>query len=125
MADPFFTYRGRVEDVIDGDTLDLVIDCGFGHHFHARVRLVGVDTHEIYGVKHSSEEYDLGRAEAAFVSEWLRMASEGYDGSWPLVVGTLRDRTGKYGRYLAEVYRRDTGASLTDAILTEFPSVAD
>jgi micrococcal nuclease len=124
MSSPFFTYRGRVDEVIDGDTYDLVLDCGFGSYYHTRVRLAGVDTHETYGVSHDSEEYEKGRAEARFVKEWLSSAADGHDGEWPLVVGTIRDSTGKYGRYLAEVYRRDTGEQLKDVLLDEFDGIS-
>lgn len=126
-TNPFFQYQARLVEVIDGDTLDLELDLGFQMTHHARVRLVGADTHEVYGVDADSEEAEKGRTEAAFVAEWLKMAERGYEGEdeWFLIASTLRDRTGKYGRYLADVFRRDTGASLTNAILTEFPEVAD
>lgn len=122
---PFFTYRAQLDTVVDGDTLDLVLDCGFRIRHHARVRLVGVDTHEIYGVGNDSDEAIMGRAEAVFVEEWLQESRVAHDGEWPLIATTIRDRTGKYGRYLADVYRRDTRASLTDALRDEFPEVAD
>jgi len=127
MGNPYFTYRANVDEVIDGDTVDMNIDLGFRMTHSARVRILGVDTHEIYGVEHSSEEYNRGRQEAAFVKDWFRMVEEEYEGSdqWPLLVSTLKDRTGKYGRYLANIHRRDTGESLTDAILSEYPEVAD
>jgi len=127
MQNPFFTYRASCKGVIDGDTIDLEIDLGFRMCHNARVRLAGVDTHEVHGVSHDSEEFEMGEAESAFVKEWMHLAQQGYEGGdeFPLLVSTVQDRTGKYGRYLADIYRRDTGASLTDDILKEFPSVAD
>lgn len=121
----YFVYRARDASAIDGDTVDATLDLGFGMYHRCRVRLVGVDTHEIYGVEHGSEEFDQGRIEAQWVKDWLDDAADQYDGGWPLAVSTLRDRTGKYGRYLAEIYRRDTGEGLTMALLNQFDDIAD
>lgn len=120
-----YTYRAACLNVVDGDTLDLRIDCGFGISHTVRVRLVGVDTHEVYGVKKGSVEFDKGRLESLFVQNWLQSADEEQATEWPFVVTTLRDRTGKFGRYLAEVSRRDSGECLNDALRIEFPEVAD
>ena len=45
MAEQFW-YSARVLKVIDGDTLDVMIDLGFNIHHKARVRLYGVNTPE-------------------------------------------------------------------------------
>jgi len=126
IKNPFFTYRARCDEVIDGDTIDIQIDLGFRMHHSARVRLAGVDTHEVYGVDHDSREYERGHSESQFVKEWVRLAEENYQGGdgWPLLVSTVQDETGKYGRYLADLYRRDTGEYLTDALLAEFDDIS-
>lgn len=50
-----FQYKAVITDVIDGDTFDMDIDLGFHIHIHERVRLLGIDTPEKFGV-----EKDLG-----------------------------------------------------------------
>ena len=58
-------YRADVERVVDGDTLDLSIDLGFGVILtgdEARVRLQNIDTAEIFGTAKDSEEYAAGHA---------------------------------------------------------------
>lgn len=41
-----YTYRAVCVNVVDGDTVDLVIDKGFNDTTTRRIRLVGIDTPE-------------------------------------------------------------------------------
>ena len=45
-----YRYRAELDRVVDGDTLDVVIDLGFYIRIKERIRLEGMDTPEIYGV---------------------------------------------------------------------------
>jgi micrococcal nuclease len=121
-------YRARVDRIVDGDTLDLVIDLGFGVRLtgdEARVRLRNIDTAETYGVSKDSEEYATGTRHKAFVEEWVARAdAEVDDEEWPLFVQTEKDdERGKYGRWLAVIHRRSDGAVLNDDLVTEFGDV--
>lgn len=108
-----YEYRARPVDVIDGDTIDVTIDLGFSTYRRTRLRLKGLDTAEIYGTDEDSDEYEEGQRHAAFVREWLPRS-----GRWPLVVRTQKQ--GKYGRYIAEVERREDGNVLNDALRRQF-----
>lgn len=120
MPDPFSDHpRG----VVDGDTLDVVIDHGMCVLSRTRLRLVGVDTAEVYGVAADSEEFAAGLDHSEFVHDWLTTAATGEE-TWPLTVRTYRDRTGKYGRFLTDVVRRRDGADLARAIRRAYPSTA-
>lgn len=114
-------YRAEVERVVDGDTLDLRIDLGFGVILtgdEARVRLRYVDTAEIFGVSKDSEEYDAGQRHKAFVEHWVEAGGEE---EWPFLVQTWKDdERGKYGRWLAVIERRHDGAILNEALVEEF-----
>lgn len=120
-------YRARTERVVDGDTLDLVLDLGFGVELrppHSRVRLGGVDTAEVYGVDRDSEEYELGLEHARFVEDWIDEAVGEFPRPWPLLVKTYDDdSTGKYGRFAADVFRRSDGACLSADLVEQFPDV--
>ena len=96
-----FEYKATVTNVVDGDTFDVSIDLGFGIYFNTRIRLAGVDTPEIHGVKKGSEEYKRGMDAIAYVYSWLS------DHGWEVLLKTHKDRTGKYGRYLAYVFPLD------------------
>jgi len=112
-----YEYKAQCVDVVDGDTIDVVVDLGFHIQREIRLRLLGVDTHETYGVSHDSEEYRRGKREAEFVEEWLGDA----EGDWPILIQT--EKKGKYGRYLAEIERRADGAVLNETLLEEFEEV--
>ncbi len=81
-----WTYVAYVRRVIDGDTLDLVIDLGLGQRAFPRIRLRGVDTPELYT--------DAGRRAREFVEARLAVNDM-------IVVATRRTDT--YGRYLGDV----------------------
>lgn len=114
-----WVFPAHCTHVVDGDTLDLVVDVGFRMTREVRVRLSEVDTAEVYGVNAS----ELGQEQAQFVREWLAQA-EGMDevGKWPLVVRT-EQTTGKYGRYIATIERGD-GEYLHEALVDEWPDLA-
>ena len=41
-----FEYNCQIARVVDGDTVDVIIDCGFSIFHKARVRMYGIDTPE-------------------------------------------------------------------------------
>lgn len=89
-------YQATLVRVVDGDTVDLRIDLGFRTYIQIRARLLGVDTPEVYGVKHSSEEYAQGKLASAFTEKWFEKQGE--------VVRVVSHKgTGKYGWWLVEI----------------------
>ncbi|CAK9059779.1 Modification methylase DpnIIB (M.DpnIIB) (Adenine-specific methyltransferase DpnIIB) (M.DpnII 2) [Durusdinium trenchii] len=82
-----YVYRARVTQVVDGDTVDADVDLGFGIHFHTRFRLYGIDAWEKTGA-----ERERGLAARAWLAE--RIADR------EILIESIRDRQGKYGRYL-------------------------
>ena len=94
-----YEYRAEVVRVVDGDTLDLIIDLGFRTYVRDRVRLYGIDTPETFGVKKDSEEYASGMAAKLRLEELLSLDDNGV-----LKVVTHRDKKGKYGRWLVELF---------------------
>lgn len=125
MTDPFDTgeawhfHRVAVDRVVDGDTLDVRCDLGFGVHRTVRVRLLDVDTAEIHTVPQTSDEYERGQEHAQFVREWVAAA----DGEWPFRLTTERD-TGFYCRYVGVLVRKRDGTSLSGALHAEFDDVS-
>lgn len=114
-----WTFPARVERVVDGDTLDTYVDLGFRAYATARVRLRGVDTAEVYG-PNAAEEREQGEEHGRFTREWC--AAPG--GEWPLVLVTEKE-TGKYGRWVGDLFDPERDEWLTDALVAEFPEVAD
>jgi micrococcal nuclease len=116
-----YEYQAKLVEVVDGDTQDVVVDLGFHLQRQIRLRLLGVDTHETYGVDHDSEEYRRGKEETEFVAAWLDEAATQYDGEWPLIVRT--EKKGKYGRYLATIERRSDGTILNETLRRQFDGI--
>jgi micrococcal nuclease len=111
---------GSLIDVVDGDTIDMTVDLGFSLTKEVRVRLLGVDTAEIYGVERGSEEYSRGMAHKRFVEEWVATGvADSETEEYPFDLFIAKD-TGKYGRFLAEVRRLSDDRSLTADLLAEF-----
>lgn len=90
---PAYVYRAIGVSVYDGDTITVDIDCGFGVWLRGqKVRLHGIDTPEVRGDE---------REEGLVARDCVRgLVPAGQ----PLLLKTTKDKTGKYGRWLAEVY---------------------
>lgn len=90
-----FWYGATVLNVVDGDTIDLMIDLGFNIHHKIRVRLYGVNTPESR-TKDLSEK-ELGLKAKSFTKDWLS------NHKW-VYINTIPDKNDKYGRILARIY---------------------
>ena len=111
-------YNFRVTEitkVLDGDTIDVVIDLGFDLYKKERVRIAGVDTPEKR--TRNLEEKALGLD----ATNWLKDKLEGaISGDDDLVIRTeLVGGTGKYGRLLGWCYIGDSTLSLNEQMIEE------
>ena len=104
-----------ITKVLDGDTIDVIIDLGFDLAKSERVRIAGVDTPEKR--TRNLEEKALG----IDATEWLKNKLEGaIDGDDELTVRTeLVGGVGKYGRLLGWLYIGDSDLSLNEQMITE------
>lgn len=92
-----YEYRCKVVKIIDGDTVDVDIDLGFGVWLHKeRVRLYGIDTPE--SRTRDLEEKKYGLAAKKFLTGML-------DDPAGIILKTHKDATGKFGRILGELWR--------------------
>jgi len=91
-----YEYRAKVLSVQDGDTVTLDIDLGLSVHIHERCRLYGINAPETHGVRKDSEEYKRGMAATEFLEEMI--------GGKEVLIRTYKDKRGKYGRYLVEIF---------------------
>jgi len=93
-----YQYSAIIHKVVDGDTLEIDIDLGLLVWIHGeKVRLLGVNTPEVYGVKKDSPEWFEGNKASIFVKTVLKEKDE-------VIIETVKDKKEKYGRYLAVVY---------------------
>ena len=105
----------EVTKVLDGDTIDVLIDLGFDLHKKERVRIAGVDTPEKR--TRDLEEKALG----IDATNWLKDKLDGaISGADDLVIRTeLVGGVGKYGRLLGWLYIGDSTVSLNEQMIEE------
>lgn len=75
MEEHLFYYKAQVVRVIDGDTVEFLVDQGLDDFTKIRLRIDGVDTSETKGVKKESEEFKLGKLATEFTTEWLNLTN--------------------------------------------------
>ena len=95
-----YIYRAKLDRVVDGDTIDALIDVGFDIWFKKRIRFKGVDTWE--SRTRNLEEKALGLKAKARTKELLEKVSS--------KSGYFRIKSyglGKYGRVLGEIFIMD------------------
>lgn len=89
-------YQYKIKEVVkivDGDTVDVVIDLGFDITRKERVRLNGIDTPETLTKDAVEKKYGLEAKE--YVEKWFSKQKE-------IVIRTYKDD--KYGRTLGDFY---------------------
>lgn len=96
-----YIYRAKLERVVDGDTIDALIDVGFDIWIKKRIRYMGIDTWE--SRTRDLEEKKKGLAAKERNKELLEKVSKDS--------GYFRLKShgvGKYGRVLGEIFIQDT-----------------
>ena len=84
-----YTYRATVTNIVDGDTADFRIDCGFKVYHDLRVRFLGINAPE----KRTQE----GKDAKVWLEAQIPVGTQ-------VILETKKDEKEKYGRYLATVY---------------------
>jgi micrococcal nuclease len=104
-------YVRKVENVVDGDTIDVLIDLGFDILFQSRVRLAGIDTPE-------SRTKDLKEKALGLESkEYLKKALK--DAKSVVIKTEKMNSTEKFGRILGWIYVNGDTVSLNDMMIND------
>ena len=110
-----YIYRGKLERVVDGDTIDALIDVGFDIWIKKRIRYSGIDTWEsrtrdleekAKGLEAKARNKEL-LMEISSKSGYFRLKSHG---------------VGKYGRVLGEIFIEDSEGkqwNINDTLISE------
>ena len=91
MEDTLYTYKAFVVKVYDGDTITVLTNVGFNINIKMKLRLSLIDTPELRG-----EEREAGLVARDALREKILNKT--------VYIKTEKDKTGKYGRYLATIY---------------------
>ena len=96
-----YVYRAKLDRVIDGDTIDALIDVGFDIWVKKRIRYMGIDTWE--SRTRDLDEKAKGLKAKARNKELLEQVS-----SKPGYFRLKSHGVGKYGRVLGEIFIQDS-----------------
>lgn len=93
MDKPSYLYKAVVRSVYDGDTIRVDVDLGMDIWQHdISLRLYGINAPEVRG-----DERPQGLVSRDWLRDQLPVGTE-------IVVETIKDKKGKYGRYLAVLW---------------------
>lgn len=104
-----FEYYAKVLKIVDGDTIDVMVDLGMGVHRKERLRFSRINAWETRG-----EHKEKGKLAKARVAELIPVGQK-------ILIKTDKDKQGKFGRYLAEIYilQGSLSKNLNDILLNE------
>jgi len=115
-----YEYKCKILRVIDGDTVDIDIDLGFGIWMHKeRVRVMGIDTPE--SRTRDKVEKKFGLLSKAYVKDLMPV------GSQQVLKTTIdksgEDKKGKFGRILGDFFiydsKTDSTVKLTEIMIRD------
>ena len=98
-----YEYKSKDKRVVDGDTMDVILDLGFAIHHAVRVRMAGIDTPE--SRTRDKDEKARGKLSKAFLKESIK-------GKKIILKTKIKDAKGKFGRVIAEVWAEFEEGSL-------------
>ncbi|MGD8780250.1 MAG: thermonuclease family protein [Ignavibacteria bacterium] len=103
-----YVYNAKVVAVYDGDTITVDIDLGLSTFVKGeKIRLHRINAPEMRG-----EEKEAGRKSRDYLRDLILNCE--------VLIQTIKDKKGKYGRYLGEVwYKDETGeyANVNDLLV--------
>ena len=108
-----YEYKCNITRVIDGDTVDAEIDCGFDIIFKSRIRLYGIDTPE--SRTQDLDEKARGKLASQFIKDKITKAKL-------VKVKTKLDKKGKFGRVLGSIIADDE--DLNESMVKNYLAVA-
>ena len=104
-----FHYKATVDRVIDGDTIDVVLDLGFDISYRGRIRFQGINAPE--SRTRDAVEKQAGLAAKRDVEDWINGLEK------KVIIQTSLDDRGKFGRILGRILN-DEGECLNDEMVS-------
>lgn len=112
-SDKLWHYRCKIVRVIDGDTAVAMIDKGFGNYQLENLRFWGINTPELRPRKGTDEEKEAEKVEARAAKARVEELILGRE----VIIKTAK--SGKFGRFLAEIYLPDDPTKTVNDLLVE------
>lgn len=99
-----YEYKAKVIKVYDGDTITVLADLGFNITIKEKIRLYGLNTPEVRGAERPDGLISRDRLRERILDK-------------EVIIKTKKDKKGKYGRYIAEIYLEDE--NINEWLITE------
>jgi len=100
MEKSMYHYKAIITDIYDADTVTADISLGCNVWIKGeKLRLFGINAPEMRGPE---------KKQGTISRDWLREQIWPTFGSRPIIIKTIKDKTGKYGRLLAVIYMQDS-----------------
>lgn len=106
-----YEYKCQLLKVVDGDTIDVLIDVGFSTFRKERVRLYGINAPE--SRTRNLEEKKKGLAAKSRLKDILKSFGKDF------LIKTEIDKKGKYGRILGVIYNLDKSNNANAILVSE------
>lgn len=107
-----YIYNAKLDRVVDGDTVDAVVDLGFDTWKFIRIRLVGINTPE--SRTRDLEEKKFGLASKEYFKSWVA------EQEYVIIESTEK---GKFGRILGRIYNSDMSVCYNDKSIEDHHAV--
>ncbi len=104
-----FHYTANVTRVVDGDTIDVILDLGFNIYHKGRIRFMGINAPE--SRTKDAVEKEAGLAAKRYVEDWINALEN------KVIIETCLDEKGKFGRILGRVLN-DEGECLNEEMVS-------
>ena len=111
-TDKLYHYNATVSRVVDGDTIDVVLDLGFDITLKGRVRFHGMNAPE--SRTKDAEEKMRGLESKLYVEKWVEGHSD------KVIIQTSLDKRGKFGRILGRILCPDGECDCLNDDMIEF-----
>ena len=109
-----YTYKAQVTRVVDGDTIDVDIDLGFGMVYKKqRVRMMAIDTPE--SRTRDLEEKFYGKESKYFLQDLIQSVED--------KVTLISHEKGKFGRILGEIFIEGEEKSVNQLMVDDHHAV--
>ena len=104
-----YHYKANVDRVVDGDTIDVVLQLGFDINYKVRIRFAGINAPE--SRTRDALEKEAGLAAKKYVENWC----DDLDNN--VIIETQLDERGKFGRILGRILNEE-GHWLNDEMVS-------
>jgi len=122
---PDYLFRAQILNVVDGDTVDVLIDLGFEQYTIERVRIADIDTRETSFVDHDSSEYERGMAHTEYVNTFVQtsQSDEWLFNEWSFFLYSHEYERGAYKRIIGDLYSRKLSEWLGESVINALDDV--